>query len=56
MLKLKKEDQNVPKKKLNLGFLKLIGHDDVDLSTKGEVQELKSCDNSCNCYSCDTCY
>lgn len=56
VLKLEEKKLNPSKKKLDLGFLRLIGQDNVDLDSKTEVQILQSCDDSCNCYSCDTCY
>ena len=51
-----KNEKVAPKRVWNLGFLTIFGSEEVPVQQEQKLDVIIACDNSCDCYSCDTCY
>ena len=56
IMKNKNEKKVAPKRVWNLGFLTIFGSEEVPVQQEQKLDVIIACDNSCDCYSCDTCY
>ncbi len=56
-MKNKTKNKSTSKQKdWNLGFLTIFGNKEVPVLEEKKLDVVVACDNSCDCYSCDTCY